>query len=125
MNTVHFRAALWGFGLLCGGDAAQLQLTTTRVASGLSGPLFLTYVPGEVGRVFILEQHVGTTGRVRVLDLATVVAATPFLSVPGVSTGGEQGLLGLAFHPKYQSNGLFYMDYTTTGAGPAGRTVVA
>ena len=42
----------------------------------------------------------------------------------GVTTGNEQGLLGLAFHPNYASNGFFYVNYTTTGGGPAGHTEI-
>ncbi|MBI4580125.1 MAG: PQQ-dependent sugar dehydrogenase, partial [Planctomycetes bacterium] len=43
----------------------------------------------------------------------------------GVTTGSEQGLLGLAFHPQYGSNRLVYVYYTTTGGGTAGQSIVA
>jgi glucose/arabinose dehydrogenase len=95
-------------------EASAADFQVERVATGLSLPLYLTAPPGDTGRVFIVEQRDGTTGRVRVLDLETLSLGT-FLEVPGVSTGDEQGLLGLAFHPDYASNGLFYVNYTDTG----------
>ncbi|NRA08623.1 MAG: PQQ-dependent sugar dehydrogenase, partial [Myxococcales bacterium] len=81
-----------------------------RVAVGLDRPVFLTTPPGDRDRVFIVEQH---SGDIRILRLATgSLEATPFLTVGGVATGNEQGLLGLAFHPDYASNGFFYVYYT-------------
>jgi glucose/arabinose dehydrogenase len=92
-----------------------------RVATGLTRPLFVTAPPGDTGRVFIVEQRSGSTGRVKILRLATQqVLPTPFLEVTGVSTGNEQGLLGLAFHPDYASNGYLYVDFTDA----AGTTVI-
>jgi glucose/arabinose dehydrogenase len=81
-----------------------------RVATGLSRPVFLTAPPGDAERVFIVEQQ---TGAIRILRLADrTLLPMPFLTVPGLSTGNEQGLLGLAFHPDYASNGLFYVYFT-------------
>ncbi len=104
---------------------AQTPLTSVRVASGLSRPLFVTHAPGDFTRVFILEQFEGQTGRIRVLDLQTgVLRPTPFLSVAPVTTLNEQGLLGLAFHPQYGANGLFYIYYTRPGGGGGGDAVI-
>lgn len=88
-------------------------LTTERVALGLSDPLFVTHAPDDPGRVFILEQP----GRIRILDISSqppVLLITPFLDIGSVvnNSGTEQGLLGLAFHPDFQSNGYFYVNYT-------------
>src|SRR5688572_22756204 len=69
------------------------------VAGGLARPLLATAPPGDE-RLFILEQHVG---RVRIVQAGQLLA-TPFLTVSNLSTGGEQGLLGLAFHPLYAQN---------------------
>jgi glucose/arabinose dehydrogenase len=81
-----------------------------RVASGLALPVFLTAPPGDATRAFILEQHAGT---IRILRLADdSLLTTPFLTVPGISTGYEQGVLGLAFHPDYAINGYFYVYLT-------------
>lgn len=83
-----------------------------RIASGLSRPLYVT-APRDDDRLFVVEQH---TGRIRILDRLTgQAAAAPFLDVDGLATGGEQGLLGLAFHPDYASNGFFYVNLTASG----------
>ena len=96
-------------------------LTTVRVASGLTLPLYVVAPPGHFDRLFIVEQRSGTQGRIKILNLVTgTVNTTPFLTVTGVSTGNEQGLLGLAFHPDYASNGYFYVNFTNT----AGTTVI-
>ena len=63
------------------------------------------------GRLFIVEQ----TGRIRVRQGRRRSSSTPFLDISGsVSNGGEQGLLGLAFHPSFKTNRKFYVDYTNT-----------
>lgn len=78
------------------------------MAEGLSQPVDLTAPPGDTTRIFIVEK----TGRVRIFRAGQVVAR-PFLDVSGLVSGGsEQGLLGLAFHPNFSSNGKFYVDYT-------------
>ncbi len=107
-------AVLLGAACLCAAGAAGAQgFQVERIASGLARPVFLTAPPGDSGRVFILEQH---TGNIRILDLATrQLLQDPFLTVPGISTGNEQGLLGLAFHPDYASNGWFFV-YVTVGS---------
>lgn len=107
-------------------------ITAVRVASGLSGPLFGVSPPGDPDRLFIAEQH---TGRIMILDTRTgVVSANPFLDLQDaeLAKGVEQGLLGLAFHPDYQQNGLFYVyltnadddtevrEYSTLGPDKAG-----
>src|SRR6185436_17408130 len=58
----------------------------------------------------------GGSAQIKVLDLSTnTVRATPFLTIGGLATGGEQGLLGLAFHPNYATNGRFYVNVTAPG----------
>ena len=84
------------------------ELTTTRIASGLDSPLDLQAPPGDRARLFVVEQ----SGRIRVVRSGTLLG-TPFLDISSrVSSGGEQGLLGLAFHPRYSENGRFYVNYT-------------
>src|SRR5262245_17754204 len=86
------------------------ELTTVRVASGLSAPVFVTHAPGDASRLFIVEQ----AGKIKVLKNG-VLLGTPFLDVdPLTNGGGERGLLGLAFHPDYQQNGYFFLYYTAT-----------
>jgi len=88
------------------------NLTAVRVVGGLSSPLDLQTAPGDRTRLFVVEQG----GRIRVVRNGALVAA-PFLDLSArVSRGGEQGLLGLAFHPGYATNGRFYVNFTD-GAG--------
>jgi glucose/arabinose dehydrogenase len=95
--------------------------TTTRVISGLSLPLYVTAPPGDTSRLFIVEQRGNpnaTSARIMILDLTTnppTLLPTPFLTISGVSTGNEQGLLGMAFHPDYASNRAFFVNYTAGG----------
>ncbi|CAN5544396.1 hypothetical protein BH10PSE7_BH10PSE7_26060 [soil metagenome] len=86
------------------------------VGTGFAQSLFATSAPGDPGRLFVVEQH---EARIRILDPSTgTTKSTPFLDLPNntVAQGGEQGLLGLAFHPDYQSNGQFFV-YLTNAAG--------
>ena len=111
-NLLACGALAVGISMAAGGDA---PLTTDLVVSGLARPVFVTHVPGDFDRIFILEQRSGSTGRVRIFDLTTnSLLPTPFLS-QSVSTASEQGLLGLAFHPDYATNGKFYINYTASG----------
>ncbi|HLA77449.1 MAG TPA: PQQ-dependent sugar dehydrogenase [Vicinamibacteria bacterium] len=83
-------------------------LTTTLVGSGLSSPVDLQAPPGDRERVFVLEQ----AGRVRIFKKGNLLSA-PFLDIASrVGSGGERGLLGLAFHPRYAENGRFFVNYT-------------
>lgn len=84
-----------------------------RVATGLSQPVALTTPPGDTTRVFIVEK----TGTIRILRGGQVLSR-PFFNISTiVSNGSEQGLLGLAFHPQYASNGKFYVYYTDKPIG--------
>src|SRR5262245_7305592 len=81
------------------GPTAGLGLQ--QVATGLDFPLFLTAPPGDATRLFVVEK----TGRIRIVKNGTLLT-TPFLDLrTKVSGGSEQGLLGLAFHPQYATNG--------------------
>ena len=97
--------------------AGPTPLTTVRVASGFSQPTYVTHAPGDFERLFVLEQ----AGRIRIIKNGALLA-TPFLDIDPIvgSSGNEQGLLGLAFHPDYQNNGLFYVNYTNNG----GHTII-
>jgi glucose/arabinose dehydrogenase len=88
-------------------------LAAEVVVSGLQDPVYLTAPAGDA-RLFVVEQP----GRVRVVRGGRLLDR-PFLDLTAdVSYGGERGLLGLAFHPRYRENGLFYVNYTD----PAGDT---
>jgi glucose/arabinose dehydrogenase len=86
------------------------------VASGLNFPLYLTAPDGDP-RLFIVEKG----GTIRIVNDGALLP-NPFLDISGrVSTGSEQGLLGLAFHPQYATNGRFLVHYTDA----AGETQVS
>lgn len=85
-----------------------------RVANGLSSPLYVVSPPGDLDRLFIVEQGSGGTARIKILDLDSGTVST-FLTITGLATGGERGLLGLAFHPDYFTNGYFYIYQSVTG----------
>jgi glucose/arabinose dehydrogenase len=75
--------------------------------SGLDDPVDLQAAPGDHTRLFVVEQR----GRIRIVRNGAVAAT--FLDIVGrVGFGGEQGLLGLAFHPRYAENGRFFVNYT-------------
>jgi cysteine-rich repeat protein len=104
---------------LCAGvpAAAGTALASVLVASGLERPLHVTAPPLDPNRVFVVEQR----GRIRIVKNGTLLV-TPFLAIEGkVSCCGERGLLSVAFHPDYESNGRFFVNYTNV----AGHTVIA
>jgi glucose/arabinose dehydrogenase len=82
------------------------------VTTGLASPVFLTQ-PVNDGRIFVVEQ----AGTIRVIKDG-VLQATPFLDIKsGVLSGGERGLLSVAFHPQYATNHFFYVYFTTQPNG--------
>lgn len=93
------------------------------VASGFSIPVQVTNAGDGSGRLFVVEQ----SGRIKIIKNGTVLP-TPFLDVSSISLSpadgsgnNERGLLSVAFHPQYESNGFFYINYTNN----SGNTVVA
>lgn len=85
----------------------QPLLRATVVASGLAAPIYVTAPAGDA-RTFIVER----AGTVRILANGSVLA-TPFLDISAnVGTGGEGGLLSIAFSPDYASDGQFYAFYS-------------
>jgi len=107
-------AALLATPITCGDDGVTADplpasdgIVLTEVASGLERPVQLLDAPGDP-RLFIVEQR----GRIRVLS-GGQLQETPYLDVSSQLSGSnEQGLLGLAFHPDFQSNGFAYVNYT-------------
>jgi hypothetical protein len=94
--------------------AIQLQ----EFVTGLTNPVFVTNAHDGTNRLFIVEQG----GVIKVLQPGSTTP-TVFLDITSkVLSGGESGLLGLAFHPQYPANPAFYVDYTRAGDGA---TVIA
>ena len=83
------------------------QVSLVQFSTGFSSPIDLTNAGDK--RIFVVEQ----AGRIFILDSAGVRKTTPFLNIrTRVLSGGERGLLGLAFPPDYADSGFFYVNYT-------------
>ncbi|MEC8896590.1 MAG: PQQ-dependent sugar dehydrogenase, partial [Planctomycetota bacterium] len=95
------------------------EITAELVSSGLSSPIDIQAAPGDPSRLYVVEQR----GRIRIINLASgSLASTPFLDITSrVRSGGERGLLGLAFHPDFQQNRYFFVNYTNS----SGTSVIA
>jgi glucose/arabinose dehydrogenase len=89
--------------------AIVAHVALREIASGLARPVLLTHAPDDPRRrLFVIEQRSG----IRILEHGKLLDR-PFFTISGLSTGNEEGLLGLAFHPKFAQNGKLYVDYTT------------
>jgi glucose/arabinose dehydrogenase len=98
----------WG-----GAVRAQSALTLQQIAAGLSSPVAIANAGDGSLRLFIVEQ----AGVIRIYNGAQVLP-TPFLDITAkVISGGERGLVGLAFDPSYATNGFFYVFYTSQPNG--------
>jgi glucose/arabinose dehydrogenase len=96
-------------------SAAAQELALQRVTGGFSAPLGV--VSAGDARLFVVQQG----GTISIWD-GTRILPAPFLDVRSlVSCCNERGLLGLAFHPQYAANGIFFIDYTA----PNGDVTVA
>jgi hypothetical protein len=107
-----------GLGAWLGTASAAIRLVPILTNIGLSSPLLLTNARDGSHRRFIVEQG----GVIKVLQPDTA-GPWVFLNITTkVLSGGEQGLLGLAFHPQYLTNRRFFVNYTRK---PDGATVIA
>ncbi|MEJ2494801.1 MAG: PQQ-dependent sugar dehydrogenase [Ignavibacteriaceae bacterium] len=90
---------------------AQYTLENAFPDLTFSLPVFLTNAADSSDRIFVVEQ----SGRIKVFQNSSSVQSSKiFLDISDVvASGGERGLLGLAFHPDYKNNGIFFVNYTT------------
>ena len=96
-------------GLAPAPSSAAVTLGFVTFKTGFTNPVAIANAGDGTGRVFVVEQ----AGRVRIVTRTGVLLTTPFLDIhTRVSCCGERGLLGLAFHPAYRTNGRFYVSYT-------------
>jgi glucose/arabinose dehydrogenase len=110
-------ALLLALPVACGGSAAPgtplagaAKLHLVRIAS-FSSPVYVTSPPGDASRLFVVEQK----GRIMLVKNGRK-QGTPFLDIQGdVQSGGERGLLSVAFAPDYSSSGLLYVYFTDKG----------
>lgn len=108
-------------------EGPEVTLGMTALVTGFTRPVQVTYAPGD-SRLFVIEQ-----GGVIWIVEGGARLAEPLLDLrervhgPDDGGGGEQGLLGLAFHPDLQENGLLYVHYSASGATgfPEGDTLIA
>ncbi|WP_440224592.1 PQQ-dependent sugar dehydrogenase [Dokdonella sp. MW10] len=115
--TLLAAALLAGTAPMAMAQTAPSDLTLVTFATGTGAPVAIRAPHDGSGRVFIVNQ----SGTVRVVKNGTLLT-TPFVSVP-VTSGGESGLLGLAFHPNFGKVGLphndeFYVAYNRAGSEP-------
>ena len=103
-------------------NSMMSQLELVPVADGFSQPLDLQAPDDNTGRLFVVEQG----GKIWIISSNGQVLSTPFLDIGGKlsSSSGEEGLLGLAFHPNYMSNRRFFVNYTSNDGGTL-HTVIA
>jgi glucose/arabinose dehydrogenase len=95
-------------------EASNLRFQEIAGGAALTNPIFIANAGDGSGRLFVVERP----GRIRIIKSNNLLA-TPFLNIQTIvkSTGGEQGLLALVFHPSYETNGKFYVAYTAPRAG--------
>jgi len=102
--------------LLCTTLSFAQTIALTPFAEGFTNLVEVTHA--GTNRLYAVQQ----TGQIKILEANGVTASTPFLDIASIiKSSGEQGLLGLAFHPNYATNGYFYVNYINT----AGNTVIA
>ena len=100
---------------------AQIEVEPAFPNLSFNRPVDFTYANDNSGRLFVVEQQ----GRIYVfLNSTSVQDKQLFLDIRDRvnDSGNEQGLLGLTFHPDYQTNGYFFVDYTTSNPT---RTVIS
>lgn len=103
--------------VLCTFQTIAQTINLETFASGFSSPVAITNAGDS--RLFVVQR----SGAIRIINANGTINATNFLNLSTIiSAGGERGLLGLAFHPDYATNGYFYVNYTRTGDGA---TVIA
>jgi glucose/arabinose dehydrogenase len=97
------------FGLWIGGAVGSRESSFARVAGGFDAPVYVTSAPGDPTTLYVVEQP----GTIKIVRDGSV--AGTFLDIRSlVKSGGEQGLLSVAFHPQYAANHRFYVNYTDT-----------
>ena len=93
--------------------AAVPTLKLSPTYSGLSSPVFLTGARDGTNRRFIVQQG----GQIKVSPAGKTTTQVYLDLTAKVATGGERGLLGLAFHPNFKTNKQFYVNYTRKSDG--------
>jgi glucose/arabinose dehydrogenase len=90
--------------------SASAAVIATPIGGGFSAPTYITAPPGNAQQLFVVEQ----SGVIKLIDLGSPATSTTFLDISSEVefTGGEQGLLSMAFAPDYATSRRFYLYYT-------------
>jgi len=118
MRGLRFFTILGIFVLLCGSVVSALPPSPLTVRlqpflSGLNSPLYITNAKDGTKRLFVVQQG----GIIKVVQPGSNTP-TDFINISSkIVSGGERGLLGLAFHPQFATNGYFFVNYTRFGDG--------
>lgn len=121
LNRVFFLLIIWIVSLTIDTSAqipkGNIIIKLETVAAGLTAPIYATHAGDGSGRLFIVEQ----SGQIRIVE-DDMLLAVPFLDIsaklPVLNPFfDERGLLGLAFHPDYETNGRFFIRYSTPREG--------
>jgi glucose/arabinose dehydrogenase len=112
-----FCTSLGGPSISAAIPKGDLTITLEEVAGGFEAPIFLTHAGDGLGRLFVVDQ----AGKIFVMEDGTLLPE-PFLDltskiVPVKKEYDERGLLGLAFHPDFDTNGRFFVRYGTLRPG--------
>lgn len=112
MKKFIFILSIYALFVACKNEGySQLNVELVEYASGFNDPVAIRNAGDN--RLFIVEQ----TGVIKIIDSNGNTLSTPFIDITNIVNSGasEQGLLGLAFHPDYLSNGYFFVNYTGAG----------
>ncbi len=116
MKTIYSLFLLAFFTTLCFSQTIELN----QVANTFNEPVEMAHANDN--RLFIVEK----SGIIKILNNDGSVNATPFLDISSiVGSGGERGLLGLAFAPDYDTTGRFYVNYTDNTSTNQPNTIIA
>ncbi|GAB5496791.1 MAG: PQQ-dependent sugar dehydrogenase [Phycisphaerales bacterium] len=110
------KKTFWAAAALACAGTAQSQVFAQPFASGLDRPVYMVAAPDNPDKFYVIEQE----GAIRIIDNGTLLA-TPFLDIDPIVVGGtgggnEQGMLGLAFSPDYETSGRFFVNYIGAGS---------
>jgi len=107
VNLLVLLSAVAVFDSTAQSTVALTTIHLEKVGEDFHNPVYVTSPPGD-SRLFVVEQ----AGRIRVMKNGHTLPV-PFLDIASsVSSGGERGMLSMAFHPEYRTNGWFFVNYT-------------
>ncbi len=117
-SSIYFLCIILIFALRA--QAQPVLSLSANLVTGLSAPMQLVNAGDGSNKIFMVEKG----GTIKVFDNGFVPQGT-FLTVTNVSSDGERGLLSMAFHPNYETNGFFYVFYTNNTPGAVGDLEIA